>query len=85
MRVVQAMYWLQDVMDSDKGHITRRLQAVLNDAAHGAAIRNDLQQGLYTLPTWMQSTIRQLLSDVEDSVATAVRSRKEPQGQRTTP
>jgi Family of unknown function (DUF6088) len=78
MRVVQAMYWLQDLMDSDKDQILRRLSAVLNDSVHGAAIRNDLRQGLHTLPTWMQSTIRQLLSDGGDSTATAVRRRKEP-------
>lgn len=85
MRVVQAMYWLQDLMDSDKGQILRRLRAVLNDSVHGAAIRNDLQQGLHTLPTWMQSTIRQLLSDGAESTATASRRRKEPRIQRPTP
>jgi hypothetical protein len=85
MRVVQAMYWLQDLIDSDKGQILRRLRAVLDDGAHGAAIRDDLQQGLHTLPTWMQSTIRQLLSDRKDSAATAVRSRKQPKAERTTP
>lgn len=85
MRVVQALYWLQDLMDSDKGRILPRLRAVLKDPVHGAAIRDDLRQGLHTLPIWMQSTIRQLLSDQDDSLATAVRSRKESQGERTTP
>lgn len=85
MRVVQAMYWLQDLMDSDKGHILRRLRAVLNDAAHGAAIRDDLQQGLRTLPIWMQSTVRKLLADQDDSLASVARKPKQPHGERTTP
>ena len=36
---------------------------MLNDPAQGAPIRDDLQQGLHTLPIWMQSIVRQLLSD----------------------
>ena len=85
MRVVQALYWSKDLMGSDKGRILQRLRAVLNDAAHGATIRDDLQQGLHTLPTWMQSTVRQLLSDQDDSFASVARNRKQAQGERATP
>jgi len=85
MRVVQALYWLQDLMASDTGQILQRLRAILKDPVHGAPIRDDLQQGLHTLPIWMQSTIRQLLSDQDDSFATDVRSRKSQQDERTTP
>lgn len=85
MRVVQALYWLQDLMDSDKGQILHRLRAILKDPLHGQSIRDDLQQGLHTLPIWMQSTIRQLLSDHDDSLDTVARSRKRPEDQRATP
>ena len=83
MRVVQSLYWLQDLMDSDKGQILERLRAILKDPVHGASIRDDLQQGLHTLPIWMQSTIRQILSNQHDSFATIVRSRKSHAGERT--
>src|SRR5437867_2482820 len=42
MRVVQALYWLQDLMDSDKGQILHRLRAILKDPVHGQSIRADL-------------------------------------------
>jgi hypothetical protein len=44
MRVVQALYWLQDLLGSDNGHILQRLRSIVNDPVHGVAIRNDLQQ-----------------------------------------
>ena len=61
MRIVQALYWLQDLLQSDPGAITKRLTALLNDSRHGAAIRDDLQKGIHTLPTWMQQVVRPLL------------------------
>ena len=61
MRIVQALYWLKDVLSSDRKRILRKLRAVLADPAHGAALRNDLQEGLRTLPIWMQSIVRDLL------------------------
>jgi hypothetical protein len=71
MRVVQALYWLQDLMGSDAAQILQRLRVVLDDAVHGTAIRDDLRKGLHTLPIWMQSTVRQLLLDQNDSLTTA--------------
>ena len=65
MRVVQSLYWLQDVLGSDRVAVLERLHAVLKDPAHGAAIEEDLRQGLHTLPTWMQSIVRALLSDID--------------------
>jgi hypothetical protein len=60
MRIVQALYWLQDLLQSDPNAITTRLTALLNDPRNGAAIRNDLRQGIHTLPTWMQQIVRPL-------------------------
>jgi hypothetical protein len=34
---------------------------VFQDPAHGEAMRADLQQGLPTLPIWMQSVVREVL------------------------
>lgn len=77
MRVVQALYWLRDLLDSDNGQILQRLRAILTAPGHGDSIRDDLRHGLPTLPIWMQSIVRQLL-DTASSNATARR----PQGRR---
>jgi hypothetical protein len=46
MRIVQALYWLKDGLSSDRQRILRKLRALLADPAHGAALRNDLHEGL---------------------------------------
>ena len=63
MRVVQALYWLQDVLGSDRTNILKRLRAILKDPTYGTMIRDDLRQGLHAMPTWMQSIVRELLDD----------------------
>jgi hypothetical protein len=60
MRIVQALYWLQNMLDSDRLRIIDQLRRILQDPTHGAAMRADLQQGLPTLPIWMQSVVREL-------------------------
>jgi hypothetical protein len=71
MRVVQALYWLRDLLDSDNGDILQRLRAILTDPRHGESIRDDLRRGLPTLPIWMQSIVRQLLETQPRSAASA--------------
>lgn len=61
MRVVQALHWLQDLLQSDPTAVVKRLTALLNDPPHGAAIRDDLRRGIHTLPTWMQQIVRPLI------------------------
>jgi hypothetical protein len=63
MRVIQALYWLQDLLEADRASVLSRLRTILEDPVHGAAIRDDLRSGLRTLPIWMQSTIRELVID----------------------
>ena len=64
MRVVQALHWLRDAVTKpeDRDRILQRLQAILSDQFHGAAIRADLIDGLPTLPAWMQDLLRGLLT-----------------------
>jgi hypothetical protein len=69
MRVVQALYWLKDMLASDADRILSRLAAVLADPAHGAAIREDLRVGLRTLPAWMQHVVRRLLDAAADTAS----------------
>jgi hypothetical protein len=73
MRIVQALYWLRDLLDSDRGNVMRRLRRILNDSTHGPVLRADLQQGIHTLPIWMQSTIRDLLVQGADPIPRARR------------
>jgi hypothetical protein len=61
MRVVQALYWIHDVLKSDRDTVLRSLRSVVDDPKHGQAIRDDLRQGMHTLPTWMQIVVRALL------------------------
>ena len=58
MRVVQALHWLRDLLPTDQTRILKRLQSIISDPAHGAAIRQDLAAGIHTLPTWMQDLVR---------------------------
>jgi hypothetical protein len=64
MRIVQALHWLRDTMGSDPRDddaIHRRLAALLQDAQHGKPLRDDLADGLSTMPAWMQTFLKPLL------------------------
>ena len=50
-----------DVLEADRPRILPRLRHILADPAHGVALREDLRKGLHTLPTWMQSVVRELI------------------------
>ena len=63
MRIVQGLYWLKDLLGSDQATIMQRLRTILSNPDHGPALRDDLRQGLHTLPTWMQSVVRDLLDE----------------------
>ena len=64
MRVVQALYWLQDMLtqDSECRRVQDVLSRVLADPQHGQAIRDDLCAGLPALPIWMQEFLRTFLN-----------------------
>jgi hypothetical protein len=66
MRIVQALHWIKDTLPSDHGRIVARLSSILADPKHGKALRDDLRQGLSTLPAWMQTVVRELLKDDDD-------------------
>jgi hypothetical protein len=76
MRVVQALYWLRDLLDSDNADILQRVRAILTDPRHGESIRDDLRRGLSTLPIWMQSIVRQLLETQLRSAASARKTQR---------
>ena len=72
MRIVQALSWLQDVLDTDRPRIVRRLKRLLADAFTVRRFADDLEGGLRTLPIWMQSVVRDVL---DEGVRTQARSR----------
>ena len=61
MRVVQALHWLQDTLQSDAPRVRKRLHSIFADPTHGPAITDDLRDGLSTLPIWMQFFLRDLI------------------------
>jgi Family of unknown function (DUF6088) len=64
MRVVQALHWLRDTMPGDDdGQWHQRLASLLADPVHGADLRDDLADGMTTLPSWMQDMLRPLIAD----------------------
>lgn len=77
MRVVQALHWLKDTLDTDRQRILSKLSKLLADPVHGDAVRKDLLEGFSTLPTWMQSLVRELpRCDPKTAIATGL---KQPQ------
>ena len=68
MRVVQALHWLRDTMEQgDDDKLERRLQALLQ-GSKGDVLRQDLAEGLPTLPSWMQDLLRPLLTAGEGAL-----------------
>jgi hypothetical protein len=66
MRVIQALHWLKDTLPSDRDRVLARLSSILADPKHGKAISDDLRQGIFTLPSWMQAVVRELLDEGTD-------------------
>jgi hypothetical protein len=48
-------------MPADGAKIIQQLGRILSDPAHGKALKDDLRQGMHTLPIWMQSIVRELI------------------------
>ncbi len=69
MRIIQALYWLHDVLQSiskiEQDEVKTKLMRFLHTSQQSKNIRNDLRQGLHTVPVWMQDWIKDILSDSE--------------------
>lgn len=64
MRIVQALHWLRDTMGGDPqgdAVVHRRIAALLHDPRQGQTLRDDLAEGLSTLPAWMQVFLKPML------------------------
>ena len=65
MRVIQALYWLQDMLANatERRRVIEHLRKILADPTHGLPIRNDLGTGMSALPIWMQDFVREVIGD----------------------
>ena len=63
MRIVQALYWMQDLLaePGEREKTMQQLRRVLGDPKAGPAIRDDLQKGFSALPIWMQEFVTDLV------------------------
>lgn len=69
MRMVQALHWLQDaIQTSQVEEATDKLRDMLRDPARGQALRDDLRDGLPTLPIWMQNYLRNMLDEADPAL-----------------
>jgi hypothetical protein len=65
MRIVQALHWVRDTMGGDPqddAMVHRRLMTLLHDPRHGKILRDDLADGLSTVPAWMQAYLKPMLA-----------------------
>jgi Family of unknown function (DUF6088) len=62
MRIVQALYWVQDLLSrpEERKKIVRQIQKVLADQATRKVMREDLQSGASALPIWMQGLVAEI-------------------------
>ena len=62
MRIIQALHWLRDTNDADdQAEVTARLSRILQDPRNGKALRDDINDGMATLPAWMQALLRPMI------------------------
>jgi hypothetical protein len=63
MRLVQALYWMQDLLSQkeERERTMQKLHKILADEDQGRAIREDLQKGFSGVPIWMQPMISELV------------------------
>jgi len=66
MYIVQALHWLRDTISDQRRVVIARLCSLLTNDSEGF-LRADLQQGMPTLPAWMQNLLREVLKSVDDS------------------
>ena len=75
MRVVQALYWLQDTLSNatERRRVSARIHKILADPTHGLRIRDDLRGGMSALPIWMQDFVREIIEDEPKPATTGVK------------
>jgi hypothetical protein len=62
MQIVQALHWLRDTLSEQRDAVIARLRRLLARDKSGV-LRDDLRQGLPTLPAWMQDLLRETFNN----------------------
>lgn len=68
MQVVQALHWLRDTLSEQHDAVVPQLTRLLANDSSGV-LRDDLRQGLHTLPAWMQDLLREVLKETDVAMA----------------
>lgn len=74
MRVVQALHWAKDMLQTNREPVLKQLIKVLDDPDRGVLVRRDLEEGLHALPIWMQEIVRPLIHQHRQNRARKSRS-----------
>jgi hypothetical protein len=61
MKIVQALYWLHDVLPQEHDRVSQKILYILQTKDVDGKIRDDLNKGLDTLPMWMRKFIDGIL------------------------
>ncbi len=63
MRVVQALYWLRDLLvrEGESDQVKRKLIKLFEDPTAGPPLKADLTAGMTALPTWMWVFLKPLI------------------------
>lgn len=63
MRVVQALYWLRDLLvrEGESDQVKRKLAKLFEDPPAGLLLKADLAAGMTALPTWMWVFLKPLV------------------------
>lgn len=64
MHIIQALHWLRDSLSQNQDAVAARLKRLIINIPDGK-LRDDLRQGLHTLPAWMQDFLRDVLKTVD--------------------
>ena len=67
MRIVQALSWLDDVLDQadEKRKVRDTLELILRKSRDAETLRKDLRDGFAALPIWMQDYLRPIVFEEE--------------------
>ncbi len=70
MYLVQALYWIHDVMGSEieRSKVDNIIRTLLSDKKEGTRLVDDLRAGLSAMPIWMQDVLRKPLDAADEAV-----------------
>ena len=72
VRIVQALHWLRDILNSseqtERNSIQKKLTIYFRNSDKKNSLLTDLHEGLHTLPIWMQVFLKELFTFIESDL-----------------